>query len=216
MKINDVLVQMEASALGGEFTKSIEALYWAQVRRDHLDETENEYGAAKVRLMPILSEEKAASLQKLEIHYAENMAYASRFGFKCGIYCAFRQFFTDNCEIDGGFDSVLGKSLSTMPGMKHHFPYYNNTERCLEILRDLTDSLSEADRPLITDVECAWENRIHNAGLLGFYLGYRAAFDLMDEVRPLSRMECISKILTMEFALGFIQPAKELENRQVA
>lgn len=161
MKINDVLVQMEASALGGEFTKSIEALYWEQVR-------------------------------------------------------SFRQFFTDNCEIDGGFDSVLGKSLSTMPGMKHHFPYYNNTERCLEILRDLTDSLSETDRPLVTDVECAWENRIHNAGLLGFYLGYRAAFDLMDEIRPLSRMECISKILTMEFTLGFIQPVKEQENRQVA
>ena len=103
-----------------------------------------------------------------------------------------------------------------MPGMKHHFSYYNNTERCLEILQDLTDSLSEAERPLVTDVECAWENRIHNAGMLGFYLGYRSAFDLMDEVRPLSRMECISKILTMEFALGFIQPAKELENRQVA
>ena len=162
--------------------------------------------------MPILSEEKAASLQELETLYADNMTYASRFGFKCGIYCAFRQYFTDNCEIDGGFDSVLGKSLSTMPGMKHHFPYYNNTERCLEILQDLTDSLSEADRPLITDVECAWENRIHNAGLLGFYLGYRAAFDLMDEVRPLSRMECISKILTMEFALGFIQPYKEHEH----
>ena len=216
MKINDVLVQMEASALGGEFTKSIEAIYREQVRKDHLDETENEYEAARARLMPILSEEKTASLQKLETHYAENMAYASRFGFKCGIFCEFRQFFTDNCEIDGGFDSVLGQSLSTMPGMKHHFPYYNNTERCLEILQDLTDSLSEADRPLITDVECAWENRIHNAGLLGFYLGYRAAFDLMDEVRPLSRMECISKILTMEFVLGFIQPAKELESRQVA
>ena len=94
------------------------------------------------------------------------------------MYCAFQQFFTDNCELDGGFDSVFGKSLSTMPGMKHHFPYYNNSELCLEILQDLTDSLSEADRPLITDVECTWENRIHNAGLLGFYLGYRAAFDL--------------------------------------
>ena len=146
MKINDVLVKMEASALGGEFTKSIEALYWEQVRKDHLDETENEYGAAKVRLMPILSEEKAAHLQELETLYADNMTYASRFGFKCGIYCAFRQYFTDNCEIDGGFDSVLGKSLSTMPGMKSHSPYYENTERCLEIIHGLTDKLSEEDR----------------------------------------------------------------------
>ena len=46
MKSNDVLVQMEASALSGEFTNSIEALYWEQVRKDHLDKTENEYGAA--------------------------------------------------------------------------------------------------------------------------------------------------------------------------
>ena len=212
MKINDVLVQMEASALGGEFFKSIEAIYWEQVRKDHLDETENEYGAAKVRLMPILSEEKAASLQELETLYADNMTYASRFGFKCGIYCAFRQFFTDNCEIDGGFDSVLGKSLSTMPGMKHHVNYYDNTQRCLEIIQRLNEGLSESAQVALTNVEYAWENRIHNTGLLGFYLGYRAAFDLMDEVRPLSRMECISKILTMEFALGFIQPYKEHEH----
>lgn len=80
----------------------------------------------------------------------------------------------------------------------------------------MSGKLSEEDRTLITDVECAWENRVHNAGLLGFYLGYRAAFDLMDEVRPLSRMECISKILTMEFALGFIQPLKEQEHCEAA
>ena len=95
-------------------------------------------------------------------------------------------------------------------------PYYENTERYLEIIHGLTDQLSEEDRTLITDVECAWENRVHNAGLLGFYIGYRAGFDLMDEVRPLSRMECISKILIMEFALGFIQPLKEQEHRIAA
>lgn len=216
MRIQDVLVQMESAALSTDFTKAVEAIYWEQVSADHFDETENEYEAGKTRLMALLPKDSLVSLRELEHRYAENMEYASRFSFKCGMYCAFRQFFTDNCELDGGFDSVLGKSLSTMPGMKSHSPYYENTERCLEIIHGLTDQLSEEYRMLITDVECAWENRVHNAGLLGFYIGYRAGFDLMDEVRPLSRMECISKILTMEFALGFIQPLKEQEHRQVA
>lgn len=216
MRIQDVLVQMESAALSSDFTKAVEALYWQQVRADHFSETENEYEAGKTRLMVLLPEDAYVSLRELEHRYAENMEYASRFSFKCGMFCAFRQFFTDNCELDGGFDSVLGKSLSTMPGMKRHSPYYENTERCLEIIHGLTGKLSDENRPLITDVECAWENRVHNAGLLGFYLGYRAAFDLMNEVRPLSRMECISKIMTMEFTLGFIQPVNEQERRQVA
>ena len=212
MKINDVLTQIETAALGSDFNRAVEALYWDQVRKDQFDETENEYEEGKASLISLLTDEHASSFNELETRYAENMEYASRFAFKCGVFSAFRQFFTDNCEIDGGFDSVLSKSLSSMPGMKHHVNFYDNTQRCLEIIQRLNEGLSESAQVALTNVEYAWENRIHNTGLLGFYLGYRAAFDLMDEVRPLSRMECISKILTMEFALGFIQPYKEHEH----
>ena len=212
MKINDVLTQIETAALGSDFNRAVEAFYWDQVSKDLLDETENEYEVGKANLLSVLSDTYTASLQELECRYAENMEYASRFAFKCGVFSAFRQFFTANSEIDGGFDSVLSKSLSSMPGMKHHVNYYDNTQRCLEIIQRLNEGLSESAQVALTNVEYAWENRIHNTGLLGFYLGYRAAFDLMDEVRPLSRMDCISKILTMEFALGFIQPYKEHEH----
>ena len=212
MKINDVLTQIETAALGSDFNRAVEALYWDQVRKDQFDETENEYEEGKASLISLLTDERASSFNELETRYAENMEYASRFAFKCGVFSAFRQFFTANSEIDGGFDSVLSKSLSSMPGMKHHVNYYDNTQRCLEIIQRLNEGLSESAQVALTNVEYAWENRIHNTGLLGFYLGYRAAFDLMDEVRPLSRMECISKILTMEFALGFIQPYKEHEH----
>ena len=89
MRIQDVLVQMESAALSTDFTKAVEALYWQQVSSDHFDETENEYEAGKTCLMALLPEDEVASLRELEHRYAENMEYASRFSFKCGMYCAF-------------------------------------------------------------------------------------------------------------------------------
>lgn len=45
----------------------------------------------------------------------------------------------------------------------------------------------------------------------GFYCGYRAAYEIMDLVNPLVKVQCVDKILTTEYHLGYIKPYSEVE-----
>ena len=57
----------------------------------------------------------------------------------------------------------------------------------------------------------AWQQRIYNAAMDGFYCGYRAAYDLMEAIHPLVKAENMDKILTMEYHLGYIKPYSMIE-----
>ena len=63
----------------------------------------------------------------------------------------------------------------------------------------------------MVSISCAWQQRIYNAAMDGFYCGYRAAYDLMEAIQPLVKAENMNKILTMEYHLGYIKPYSEVE-----
>ncbi len=73
------------------------------------------------------------------------------------------------------------------------------------------DTLREEDKEHMVVVACAWQQRIYSAAMDGFYCCYRAAYDIMEEIIPLVKVENMDKILTMEYYMGYIKPYSEVE-----
>ena len=73
------------------------------------------------------------------------------------------------------------------------------------------DALCEGDREHMVSIVCAWQQRVYSAAFDGFYCGFRAAYDIMEEIMPLVKVQNMDKILTMEYHMGYIKPYSEVE-----
>ena len=96
-------------------------------------------------------------------------------------------------------------------GMQRHHENYANIELCNEIDRAIMDALSEENKEHMVSIACAWQQRVYSAAFDGFYCGYRAAYDLMEDLMPLVKVQNMDKILTMEYHMGYIKPYSEVE-----
>lgn len=147
----------------------------------------------------------------MESTYTERRYYAAEYGFKCGIYGAFRQFFGCSGAKDGGFQELVSDALLMQPKMHRHYKNYANIELCNKIDREIMDTLNEKDQEYMVSVTCAWQQRVYSAAMDGFYCGYRAAYNMMESINPLVQIQHVDKILTMEYHLGYIKPYSEVE-----
>ena len=210
MKVKEILEGMAARAFSDSFLDGVCELYDA---RDN-GSTEADYETGMAQLAGILNDDQKADLQEMEQAYKARRNYASVYGFKCGLYGAFRQHFGQNTAQDGGFQDLVCNDLLMQPKMQRHRENYANIERCNILDTTISETLSEADQEHLVSIGCAWQQRIYNAAMDGFYCGYRAAYDLMEAIHPLVKAENMDKILTMEYHLGYIKPYSEVERIQ--
>lgn len=147
----------------------------------------------------------------MENAYIQRRTYAARYGFKCGLFGAFRQFFGASNAKDGGFQDLVCDDLLTQPEMQRHHENYANIELSNEIERSITNALREEDQKYMVSIACCWQQRVYSAAFDGFYCGYRAAYDLMEDIMPLVKIQHMDKILTMEYHMGLIKPYSEIE-----
>ena len=207
MKVKDLIAGMEARAMDAQFQKDICALYET---KDYGD-TEPDCQTGYAKLLPLLTEEQKMSLEQMEQAYIRRRNYAAIYGFKCGLFGAFRQYFGASRALDGGFQDLVCDDLLTQPTMQRHHENYANIELCNEIDRAIMDTLSEEDQEHMVSIACAWQQRVYSAAFDGFYCGYRAAYDLMESINPLVKVQNMDKILTMEYRMGYIKPYSEVE-----
>ena len=97
--------------------------------------------------------------------------------------------------------------------MIRHQSFYNRNEDNLTIANALKESLEERIYEHIVSIECAWGQRIHSAACHGFYCGYRAALNLIDDIKPLDSSRMIQHTLLLEYHLGYIGSYEEMERR---
>ena len=210
MKVKDILNEMADRAFAFSFRQGINDLY---NDRDYGD-TERDYQTGFNHLLTVLTEEQQAALNRMEGAYSERRYYAAEYGFKCGLYGAFRQFFGYSGAKDGGFQDLVADDLLVQPGMQRHRSNYANIELCNQIDADIMQALSEKDQEHMVSVVCAWQQRVYSAAMEGFYCGYRAAYEIMGTIDPLVKIRCVDRILTMEYYLGYIKPYSEVEQLQ--
>ena len=210
MNVKEILEGMAARAFSASFLDGVCELYDA---RDN-GSTEADYETGMAQLAGILNDDQKADLQEMEQAYKARRNCASVYGFKCGLYGAFRQHFGQHTAQDGGFQDLVCNDLLMQPKMQRHHENYANIERCNSLDATISETLSEADQEHLVSISCAWQQRIYNAAMDGFYCGYRAAYDLMEVIHPLVKAENMDKILTMEYHLGYIKPYSEVERLQ--
>lgn len=208
MNVKELLNEMETRALDRTFLNAIVTAYKAE---DHCQAIEEDYHIASEALRQLLTADQMADLVSLEVAWNENRTYAASYGFKAGVYCGFLQHLTEIAENDGGFEETVCKDLFQEPRMRRHCNTYSRRNHCNELEERISNALSEETVEHLTSIVCAWENREYNAALQGFYCGYRAAWGIIEQVKPLSSMEGISKILTTEYYLGYISQKSEME-----
>ena len=210
MNVKEILEGMAARAFSDSFLDGVCELYDA---RDN-GSTEADYETGMAQLAGILNDDQKADLQEMEQSYKARRNCASVYGFKCGLYGAFRQHFSQHVDKDGGFQDLVCNDLLIQPKMQRHHENYANIKRCNSLDATISETLSEADQEHLVSIACAWQQRIYNAAMDGFYCGYRAAYDLMEAIQPLVKAENMDKILTMEYHLGYIKPYSEVERIQ--
>ncbi len=207
MNVKDIIEGMADRAFKFSFLQGINDLYES---RDYGD-TEPDYQAGFNHLMTVLTDKQKEDLNRLEGAYTERRYFAAEYGFKCGLYGAFRQFFGCSGAKDGGFEDLVANDLLLQPKMQRHHTNYANIELCNKIDAEIMETLTENDQEHMVAVACAWQQRVYSAAMDGFYCGYRAAYEIMDVIDPLVKVLCVDKILTMEYHLGYIQPYSEVE-----
>ena len=207
MNVKDIIEGMADRAFRFSFLQGINDLYDS---RDYGD-TEPDYQKGFNHLMSLLTDKQKEDLNRMENAYTERRYFAAEYGFKCGLYGAFRQFFGCSGVRDGGFEDLVADDLLMQPKMQRHRSNYANIELCNKIYTEIMETLTEKDQEHMVAVVCAWQQRVYSAAMDGFYCGYRAAYEIMDLVNPLVKVQCVDKILTMEYHLGYIKPYSEVE-----
>lgn len=208
MNVKKLLTEMEMRALDQSFLNAVATAY---TEGKHCRAIEEDYRMASEELKKILTADQMADLVSLEVTWNENRTYAASYGFKAGIYCGFLQHLTEDTKNDGGFEETVCKDLFQEPRMRRHCDTYSRRNHCNELEARISNALDDEATEHLTSIVCAWENREYNAALQGFYCGYRAAWGITEQVKPLSSMEGISKILTTEYYLGYICQKSETE-----
>ena len=212
MSVQDMLKEMSSRAFNSSYDSYMRNAYDLWVKTDFKEE-ENDYAKGVQALGSVLTEEQRQKLRAMEENYQHNMEYASRYGFKAGLFSGFSQYFIGTEVAYDSFESTLMKNLMELPSMTRHQAYCQRSEDNLEIANALRESLDESTYEHVVSVECAWGQRIHSAACHGFYCGYRAALNLIDDIKPLDSSRMIQHTLLLEYHLGYIGSYEEMERR---
>lgn len=162
MSVQDMLKEMSSRAFNSSYDAYMRDEYnlWAET---DFKEEESDYAKGVQALDSVLTEEQQQQLKAMEENYQHNMKYASKYGFKAGLYSGFSQYFIGTEAAYDSFESTLMKNLMEFPGMTRHQAYYKRSEDNLAIANALRESLDESTYEHVVSVECAWGQRIHSA-----------------------------------------------------
>ena len=215
MTTNELLDKMGTAAFGTFFTDEIRAIFAKDTEAGKYGTEAKEYNASIRALRKDLSDQKLSLLSEYEALCCKIQDYSAQYGFFAGVYCGFKQILTFDREYDGGFDKYVVEEIALQPNMQRHTENYANIEKRNEVHGKITDGESKKIQKAMVPVECYWSQVAHSASLNGFYCGYRAAGYITDRVAltETNYMQRVSKQITVEHALGYIESYSETERR---
>lgn len=215
MFTKDFLAQIERAAFGPLFHEEIRCIFQKDIAKAKFGSEGADYLDAMKLLQKQLSAEKQMLLNDYEAVGQQIREFSAEYGFTAGIYCGFRQLFTHDCAVDGGFQKYVVEDISMKPKMEHHADNYANIEKRNVLYGQLSADESEATIERLVAVSCYWSQAAHSASLNGFYFGYRAALSIKDRIAPFEGdyMARVCKQLAMEHQLGYIESYSETERR---
>ena len=214
MQIKNELEAMMERMLNNDLLDKVLETYKQEMQADAIDVAEKEYNEGAQALASVLTAEQKRSLSELESLYADNAKYALGFGFTRGIFVGFQQFFVKDTTKQPFEDFVMNQILK-QPHMGRYDEYNNRQIKLNEICKIMEEQLDEASKEHLTSICCGWEERIHGVLRHAFYMGYRYALSIIEDVEPIgATYQIIEKTLMTEYEIGFISTTEERERCQ--
>lgn len=201
------------NGLDTNFLQQLRNMYQHNVAEGTFSNLEEEYITGVTNLKSVLSSDDVEKLNKYEHICSKLWEYSSRYGFVAGLFCGFKQYFTENQDADGGFLKTVRNEIDIMPQMMQRKEYYENIEQRNALAYEIEASTDSTQQYHFISIQCAWDQRSYSASMDGFYLGYRSAIAVLGVVHPqsLSTLKMEEKLLSMKHQLGFIQNNDEIE-----
>ena len=99
--------------------------------------------------------------------------------------------------------------------MNNYVEYRNRRIKFSEICKVMEEQLGEVDIEHVKSVYCGWEDRLYGVLRYAFYMGYRYALYIIEEVEPIGvTSHMVEKILMTEYEIGFTTTVADRERRR--
>lgn len=210
MTTKEFLAEICQNAFGDAYQKEIRNMYDRAIAAGNYTEEETEYKEATDYFRTSFDSTEIALLDEYERTCTDIQAFSAAYGFRAGLLCGFKQFFTNDNDEDGGFYKSVSQQIAMMPNMCTYPENYKSIEHRNNLYSQLCNK-SEIVHTHMVSVDCTWSQRAYSASIYGFYCGYHGAMCIVDEVMPLPFGSAMNtrKTISMEHQLGFIPPRSE-------
>lgn len=205
MTTKEFLAEICQNAFGDAYQKEIQNMYAQSVAAGNYTEEEKEYIEATDYLRVVFDSNDISILDEYEHTCADIATFSAAYGFRAGLLCGFKQFFTIDSEEDGGFLKHVFQQIAMMPNMQTYPENYKNIERRNALYAQLCHK-SETVHTHMVSLDCAWSQRAYSASIYGFYCGYHGAMHIIDEVMPIPTGSAVNtrKAVAMGNWFGFL------------
>lgn len=205
MTTKEFLAEICQNAFGDAYQREIQNMYAQSVAAGNYTEEEKEYTEATDYLRTVFDSNEISILDEYERTCADIQAFSAAYGFRAGLLCGFKQFFTNDNDEDGGFFRSVSRQIAMMPNMRTYAENYTNIEHRNGLYSQLC-SKSEIVHTHMISMDCTWSQRAHSASIYGFYCGYLSALMIIDEVMPFKSVMDINRKIDWTNFLGFAIP----------
>jgi len=184
MTTKEFLAEICQNAFGDAYQEEIRNMYSRFVSEGNYTEEETEYSETVSYFRTVFDSKELALLEAYETTCTKIQEFSASYGFRAGLLCGFKQFFTDDNEVDGGFSKYVSQQIAMMPNMRTYAENFQNIEHRNTLYSQLCKK-SEAVHKHMISMDCNWSQRAYSASIYGFYCGYHGAMNIIDEVMPL-------------------------------
>lgn len=127
-----MLKEMSSRAFNSSYDSYMRNAYDLWVETDFKEE-ESDYAKGVQALDSVLTEDQQQKLKAMEDNYQLNMEYASRYGFKAGLYSGFSQYFIGTEVAYEGFETTGIPEGQTETHKPHHLVPYSGNRHCCDL-----------------------------------------------------------------------------------
>lgn len=195
-----------------ELLDKILKAYLKEMKEECFDDIEKEYQESKCDLETFLTDKQKQAEQEMEELFVENMKYSIGFAFRQGIYAGFEQYFVEESTKDS-FDKYVHREILQMPNMQKYTEFFDRKTEINKIFEELESCLKEESSEQLITIYNSYEEKELGVLRYSFYMGYRYALNIVEEIDLLGVAKITDKVLYTEYELGFVTTGKEKEQR---
>lgn len=188
----------------------IQNRYQQEQQDSYFKKIEEAYQRGIEHLEHALDNIRRRELAEIESRYAKQHSIVSELSFCSGLCMSFEHYFHRNDQACG---RTAMKVSTEMREFHRHPECRQQSQEVLALLKHLRKSLNREAQEHLTSIECAWDERLHNAARHSCYLGYHTGLSVLEKLHPMQTLYMTPQLLITEYELGYISTYRGVDAR---